>query len=203
MKIITVSREFGSGGREIGKRIADILGYDYYDREILTELASKTNINEKYIESTLNSSILRHIPVTFGRTLSHNSSALNTASLLAQQHRLIKEIAEKGKDFVIVGRSSNVILSEYNTFNIFVYADMKDKINRCRERSEGQSLSDREFEKEIRRIDRSRAECHSIVSNKEWGDKSGYHLCINTTNREIKKISPLIAEFAKTCFTED
>ena len=203
MKFITVSSEFGSGGREIGKRLADILGYDYYDREILTELASKTNINEKYIESTLNSSILSRIPITFGRTLSLNSSALNTASLLAQQHRLIKEIAEKGRDFVIVGRSANVILSEYNTFDIFVYADMEDKIKRCRERSEGQSLTDKELEKEIRRIDRSRAECHSFVSNNEWGDKSGYHLCINTTNREIKKITPLIAEFANTYFSED
>lgn len=202
MKIITVSREFGSGGREVGKRLADILGYDYFDREILTELASKINMDEAYIETTLNSGILRSIPINFSRTLSHKPVTLNTASLLSQQHKIIKEIAGRGKNFIIVGRSANVILSRYNTFNIFVYADMENKIKRCRERGANQGISDKELEKEIKRIDRGRAECHSLVSNKEWGDKSGYHLCINTTNMEIKKITPLIAEFADSHFTE-
>ena len=71
MKIITVSREFGSGGREVGKRLADILGYDYFDREILTELASKINMDEAYIETTLNSGILRSIPINFSLSLIH------------------------------------------------------------------------------------------------------------------------------------
>lgn len=203
MKIITVSREFGSGGREIGKRLADILEYDYYDREVLAELSVRTKLDAKYIESTLDRGTLRNIPVTIGRTFSYLSGGTNTASLLAQQHSIIKEIAAKGRDFVIVGRSANVILSEYNPFDLFVYADMADKIMRCRKRDENGNISDRELEKKIRLIDRSRAECHSLVSDKKWGDMSGYHLCVNTTSREIKKIAPLIAEFAKNYFTED
>lgn len=200
MNIITVSREFGSGGREIGKRLADLLAMDYYDREILTAITEKTALNEEYIESTLNAGIMRSFPVTFGRTFAYHTGSTNTAALLAQQHRIIKEIASKGRDFVIVGRSADVILADQKPFNLFVYADMEDRICRCKERSSKKSVTDSDLKKEIKRIDHSRRECHAIVSGTEWGEKSGYHLCVNTTGAEIKELTPLIAAFAKNYF---
>lgn len=127
MKIITISREFGSGGREIGKRISDILNMNYYDREILTAIAKNTEMDERYIESIINNGSIHSFPLTFGRTFSYSSDINNKAVLLAQQHKIIKEIAARNKDFVIVGRSSNEILKEYKPFNIFVYANMKEK----------------------------------------------------------------------------
>lgn len=201
MKIITVSREFGSGGREIGKRLSDILEMDYYDREILTLIAEKTAMDERYIESTINSGNIRSFPVTIGRTFSHMSGRNNAASLLAQQHKIIREIASEGGDLVIVGRNADVILKEFKPFKLFIYADMDDKIMRCHERGDStENLSDRELEKQIRRIDRSRAESHALVSDSNWGDKSNYHLCINTSDMNIKEITPLIAEYAKQYF---
>lgn len=198
MKIITISREFGSGGREIGKRISDILNMDYYDREILTAIAKKTEMDEQYIESVINNGSIHSFPLTFGRTFSHSPDVNNKAVLLGQQYKIIKEIASGGKDFVIVGRSSNEILKEFKPFNVFVYADMKDKIKRCRERgNDSEDISDRKLEKQILRIDRGRAESHALVSDTHWGDKSGYHLCVNTSGMSIKELSPLIAEYAK------
>ena len=198
MKIITISREFGSGGREIGKRISDILNMNYYDREILTAIAKNTEMDERYIESIINNGSIHSFPLTFVRTFSYSSDINNKAVLLAQQHKIIKEIAARNKDFVIVGRSSNEILKEYKPFNIFVYANMKEKIKRCRERDNNSSdVSDCELEKQIRRIDRRRAESHALVSDIDWGDKSGYHLCVNTSGMNIKDLTPLIAEYAK------
>ena len=75
---------------------------------------------------------------------------------------------------------------------------MKEKIKRCRERDNNSSdVSDCELEKQSRRIDRRRAESHALVSDIDWGDKSGYHLCVNTSGMNIKDLTPLIAEYAK------
>ena len=68
MRIITVSREFGSGGREVGKRLADELGYYYYDREIVTAIARKTQMDEGYVASALDSGMFQEVPIHFGRT---------------------------------------------------------------------------------------------------------------------------------------
>lgn len=201
MKIITVSREFGSGGREVGKRLADVLNMDYYDKEILTALSEKTLLDERYLESAVNSGNIRRFPVTFGHTFSYMSNGNHTAELLAEQHKIIREIAERGKDFVIVGRSADLLLKAFHPFNIFIYADIKDRCRRCRERNDTtEMLSDDALKKQIRRIDHSRAVNYTLVSDKKWGDKSEYHLCINTSGREIKELIPIIADFARQYF---
>ena len=69
--IITISREFGSGGRELGKRLADVLGYDYYDREIITEISKKYQLNEDFVEQTLNKQVWKTVPLNYGRTISY------------------------------------------------------------------------------------------------------------------------------------
>ncbi|MBQ9764843.1 MAG: cytidylate kinase-like family protein [Lachnospiraceae bacterium] len=198
MRIITVSREFGSGGREVGKRLADELGFAYYDREIVTEIASKHELDESYVEETLNRGILKSIPIHFGRTFSYAPAAIsNSLNLFVEQHRIIKELAKKG-DCIIVGRAADIILKDYKPFNLFVYADMKAKIERCRRRaSENEKLSERDLEKQIKKIDAERAQYYEFFSNTPWGDKAGYHLCVNTTDVEIKEIVPGIAEYAK------
>ena len=68
MKIVTISREFGSGGRELGKRLADTLGFDYYDREIITAIAQAQGMDEHYVEQALEDHAWQHIPLTYGRS---------------------------------------------------------------------------------------------------------------------------------------
>lgn len=199
--IVTISREFGSGGREVGKRLSDRLGYAYYDREILTALAAETGLRESYVSHRLESATFRNYSVHFARTFSQIPAIYNTTvQLLAVQYRIIKELASK-EDCVIVGRAADVILAERNPFNIFVYADLASKLARCKSRAEeGESLSDKELIQKMKQIDKARAEQHNLVSSNAWGDKAGYHLCINTTGFEIKEIVPMLAEFCQKRF---
>lgn len=203
MRIVTVSREFGSGGREIGKRLADALGVAYYDREILTAIAEDAGIEEGYVSTLLESPGFASFPFTFSKTFSYNPMMGNAAQLLARQHRIIKTIAEKG-DCVIVGRGAEAVLAEFKPFRIFVRADMDAKIARCRKRAgEGEVLSDKEYQRQIRQIDKARSSNHNFVSDIPWGDPAGYELCLNTTNLNIKSTVPLLAQFINHWFEEN
>lgn len=199
-KIITISREFGSGGREVGKRLAEELNFAYYDSQIITMLSKETNLTEEYINNISEKGIYPY-PFQFAKSFSNYSALQNfKAEILVKQANIIKEIVKK-QNAVIVGRGANVILKEYNPMNIFVYANLKAKINRCKEKkSEDENLSDKELEKKIKSIDKSRKEFTSLISNIEWGKKENYDLCINTSDVEIKKIIPSLAEYTKNWF---
>ena len=194
--VITVSREFGSGGRELGKRLADALGFSYYDREIVTALAEKTGLDEDYLASSTEAGAISQFPIHFARSFTQIPAVPNDAvKLMSMQTSLIKELAEKG-NCVIVGRAADSILEDFAPFKIFVYADETSKLERCRNRAEeGENLSDREMLRAMKRIDKARAEFHDIISDYKWGEKEGYDLCINTTGLEIKKVIPALAEY--------
>lgn len=203
MGIITISREFGSGGRELGKRLADELGYAYYDKEIVTAIAEKHQLNEHYVSYALESGNFRNFPVHFGRTFSYSPTLMaNESKLFAEQNKLLKEIAAKG-NCIIVGRAADVILREHRPFNLFVYADMPAKVQRCQERAgEDEHMSAKAMEKQIKRIDAERKRYHSMISDIAWGDKRGYHLCINTTECDIKAIVPIVATYIRQWMSE-
>ncbi len=204
MKIITISREFGSGGRELGKRLADALDIAYFDREIIEEIAKKTSLDAEYIERTLDAGISAGaFPITYSRTFSLPHSVNTTASLLAQQHKIVHSLAARG-DCVIVGRSADALLEEYHPIRLFVYADMPSKVARCRGRANESenALTDRDYEKKCRQIDRARAANHDFISALKWGDMHGYDLCINTSGVTIKDIVPQIAAYIRAWFEE-
>lgn len=198
--IITISREFGSGGREVGKRLADELRIAYYDREIITEIAKQTGLSEEYIKNVSEKGSYTY-PFQFAKSFStYSRLQSNQTEILVAQQKVLKEIAQKG-NCVIVGRGANVILKECNPMNIFVYADMESKINRCRRKAkEDEHLTEKEIEKKIMGIDNGRKNYHELISNLEWGDKRNYHLCINTSDVEIKTIIPTLAEYIKDWF---
>ena len=151
MRIITISREFGSGGRELGKRLADILNCDYYDSEIISAVAKNSGLDEKYVENQLNNHGWQNFPITFRSTLGMNTYVnYGNGELLLEQKKVIQDIAKLNKDCVIVGRNADVILKEYNPFNLFICANMDSKIKRCKERSkDGENLTDKELVKKI------------------------------------------------------
>jgi len=200
MNIITISREFGSGGRELGKRLADELGFAYYDREIITEIAKKSEMDEDYIENILENGFTQNFPLSFARTFAYTSAIQpNATQLLVAQHQIIKEIANK-ENCIIVGRNANIILKEHNPLNLFVYADLDSKIQRCREKAPEQQLSDTDLQKQIKQVDNLRAKQQAFLTNAKWGEKEGYHLCINTSNLNIKELTPKIADYARFWF---
>ena len=202
MRIITISREFGSGGRELGKRLAEQLGFDYYDREIIAAIAAEQGLDEGYVEKTIDSEAWRSVPLTFRQSLSGAAvMQVPDTELLLAQKRVIERIAASGRDCVIVGRNADVFLADYKPFHIFVCADTDAKVRRCLERAEkGEVPTRRELVRQMRRIDRNRAKTRSILTGTPWGVRGTYHLTVNTSGWEIKELTPAVAEFALRFF---
>lgn len=202
MRIITISREFGSGGRELGKRLADQLGFDYYDSEIIAAVAKNSGMNAGYVESVLSNHGWQDYPITyrstFGSPVYLQSGKVN---LLLEQKRVIEDIAALGKDCVIVGRNADVILQQYQPFSLFVCADLPSKVARCMERApEGENLTEKELIRKIRQIDKARAQTREILSGSPWGQREAYHLTVNTTGWKMKELVGAVAAFAERWF---
>ena len=203
MRIITISREFGSGGRELGKRLADYLGWDYYDSEIISKVAENSGLDTHYVETTLDNHGWHDFPVTFGGTI--GSVAYVQASqihLLVEQKKIIEQIAALGKDFVIIGRNADEILKEYHPFNIFVCADEQAKIARCMARAKpDEKLTEKDLKRKMKEIDKGRARTRDFLSDSPWGHRESYHLTVNTTGWNLKELAPLLAAFADRWFS--
>ena len=197
-KIITIGREFGSGGRELGRRLARELGFDYYDKEILAEIAKHTSLSEEYVQQVVENQPRQLFPITVGRSFLYvDTQPLQQASTVFQaQQEIIREMAERS-DCVIVGRCADYILRDKKPFRIFVYADMQSRIDRCRSRAaEGENMTDKEYKQQITSMDKSRARYYDFYTDMKWGDKLNYELCINTTNQDI----PTLVEFLARIF---
>lgn len=200
--IITISREFGSGGRELGKRLAEALHIpllrpsDHRDdrQGERPEHRLCGQRGEKCIEAAY--------PMTIGHRLAMMPVTVmdQPIRVAVAQRQLLEKFAQQG-DCVIVGRCADVILKDYHPLNLFVYADMDAKVERCMKRApEGEHLTRPEMEKAIRRIDKERAQNHLMYADTKWGTKEAYHLCVNTTHREIKQLVPALAQFCKDWF---
>lgn len=195
-KIITIGREFGSGGREFGRRLAVELGFAYYDQEIISEISRRTFLSEQYVQAVVEHHPSFAFPIHIGRSFYPASSPAfdQTMTVYQEQARIITEMAVKS-DCVIVGRCADYILRKYKPFRIFIYSDMESKMRRCRKKGpEDERLTDKELRQKITGIDKKRAKYYEFYTGHPWGDKLNFDLCINTTQTEIKEIVPVIAK---------
>lgn len=195
-RIITIGREFGSGGRELGRRLAEELHIAYYDREIVAEISKRTSFSEQYVQQIVEQRPITLLPITVGRSFypSENPVLEQTQSIFREQSNIIREMAAKS-DCVIVGRCADYILQEQKPFRIYVYADIDSRIARCRERASAQEhLSDKEMKQHILSIDRDRAKYYEYYTGQAWGDILNYDLCVNTTRTDIRQIVPVLAK---------
>ena len=195
-KIITIGREFGSGGREIGRRLAEALNIAYYDREIITEISKRTSLSEGYIEQMMQQNPITMFPITIGRSFYPRINPVleQNNSLFQEQSKIILEMAQKS-DCVIVGRCADTVLQELMPFRVFVYADMESKIKRCRENAPPQeNLSDKELKHQITNMDKNRSKYYEFYAGKTWGKKLNYDLCINTTQTDMDTIVAIISK---------
>lgn len=200
--IITISREFGSGGRELGKRLSDVLEIPCYDKEIIQMIAEKQGFDEQYISHVSERNLQTLYPLTIGRrfTMTQHPITKQAVAIAAEQQKTIKNFAKQG-DCIIIGRCADIILKDYFPFNIFVYADMDTKLNRCMERTEkGENLTSAELEHKIQEIDKKRAKYREFYTTTKWGASENYHLCINASGLEIRKIVPVLAEYVRLWF---
>ena len=200
--IVTISREFGSGGRELGKRLSDVLEIPCYDKEIIQMIAKEQGFDEQYVSHVSEKNLQAAYPLTIGRrfTMAPHPVAKQAVSIAVEQQKIIKNFAKQG-DCIIIGRCADVILKDDRPFNIFVYADMNTKLKRCMERgSKGEDLSGTELERKIQEVDRERTKHREYYTGAKGNIRSNYHLCINTSDIEIKKIVPVVAEYIKIWF---
>ncbi len=196
-RIITVGREFGSGG--------------YYDQEIIEEIAKETSLSAEYVRTIVEKRPFFSYPIHTARTLYPQANPVldQNMEIYSQQHKIIKALAEKS-DCIIVGRCADYILRDMNPFRIFVYADTDSKIHRTREKAAARakalaagdvqeiqdiekdgpshieddvsSINDKELKRRMDRIDKERARYYEFYTGQKWGSRENYDLLINTTN---------------------
>ncbi len=187
--IITISREFGSGGRYIGRLIADKLGIKLYDKEFIEKLAKETGLSEEYIE---NNEQKRN--ALAGLNNGYYFGLNNADELFLKESELIKDVANK-ESCVIIGRCANFILKDRkNVVKVFVYSNLENKVKRA---TEIYGIEKNKAEKEIKRIDKLRANHYKYYTEKDWKDQSNYDICINSDTLGVKKSADLICEMIK------
>lgn len=195
-KIITISREFGSGGRSIGKLVAEKLGYKYYDSELVERVAKETGFSAEYIadagEYAPGRSMLSY---AFSSGTPHTGASMNAADYLwATQCRVIMEIAEKG-NCVIVGRCADYILrSREDCLNVFIHADKDYKAKRI---VELYGVTDKSPEKRLNEKDGKRKVNYKYFTGREWGNPENYHICLNSGYFGNDACADIIADLAK------
>ena len=194
-RIITIGRQFGSGGRELGRRLAEEMNIEYYDREILGKIAEDTSLAEEYIQNVLERQPHNLMPITVGRSFAYveNYALKQAQSVYQAQGRILRELAEK-TDCVIIGRCADYILRDLDPFRIFVYADEESRVRRCMEhlQEEERGVTEKQMLRRIRSMDKDRTRYYDFYTGMKWGDKYNYDLCVNTSGAVIKDIVPAI-----------
>lgn len=191
--VITISREYGSGGRYIGKLIADKLKIKLYDKDFILKLAQKTGLSEEYIKDEEQKiTILDKINNGYYIGLS------NTDELFIKEAELIKELADK-ESCVIVGRCADFTLKDRkNVLKVFIYSSIENEIDRA---IKYYGLDKSKAEKEVKRINKLRANHYKYYTDSDWRDTSNYDICINSDALGVEKCADLICELLKEkCF---
>ena len=176
--IITISRQHGSGGREIGKRVAKELGIAFYDKELLTRAAKESGISEELFQSNdekPTNSLLYSLSM-YGNTMGLYDMPLNDKLFIAQS-KTIQNVAEKGP-CVIVGRCADYVLrNKPNVLNVFIHSDMESKVRRVVEDYGVESDNVVEL---INKTDKRRANYYNYYTGMKWGRAENYHLALRT-----------------------
>ena len=195
-RIITISREFGSGGRTVGKQVAERLGISYYDKELVKQVAVETGFDEKFVEQQGEYAPTKSW-LSYAFAARGSQGVMNGMStddfLWAIQNKVIRELAEKGP-CVIVGRCADYILRDReDCLNVFVHADMKSRAERI-VRLYGES--EKSPEKRLEEKDKKRKVYYKHYTGQEWGMSQNYHLSLNSAEFGIETCSELIVSLA-------
>lgn len=192
INIITISREYGSGGRAIGEKVAEKLGYAFYDKELIARAAEETGFAESFINKYGEQrNIGNFLSLPFSGMTFNGMSAEDY--LWSIQRQIIRDIADEGP-CVIVGRCSDYILGDRSdAMHVFVHANDLDKIKRIQ--NEYKDPAENPV-KRLAEVDRSRSRNYRYYTDREWGASSNYSLCLNSSVFGIDGCVDIIAELA-------
>ncbi|MBE5972146.1 MAG: cytidylate kinase-like family protein [Lachnoclostridium sp.] len=192
-KIISISREFGSGGREIGFRLAQKLGIPFYDKELIALASEDSNISAELFHANDEVIAKKERP-------NHTYAPIDPFSptyeipvsdqLFVIQTKIIKQLAQQGP-CVIIGRCSDVIIED--AFKVFICASLKKRMDRLMSLEEDPSIDIKKMETHIRAVDKKRKEYYQYYTGNEWGKPKNYDLCLNSGTLGIEACVDLIA----------
>lgn len=198
--IITISREFGSGGRTIGRMIAEKLGYKFYDSEIIERVVAESGLSKEIVEkydeyATHKRSFLYSIAInasTSGMDPYHGMSFANQVQIA--QIKVINEIAKEG-NCVIIGRGADYILRDReDVLNVFIYADMKFKAERV---LAVYGATDKKIEDRIKDKDTKRKVFYRSFTMREWGVYTNYNLMLDSGLIGLERCADIVCDVAK------
>lgn len=194
--VITISREFGSGGRSIGKQVAQELGYRFYDRELVNEVAKRSGFSPEFIEESGEYASARNsLLFAIATANQYTTNGLSMFDkLYIEQTRIIEELAAEG-GCVIVGRCADYILRERkDCLHVFIHADMESRARHIAERYTGWSGS---VEKRLADKDQKRRVYYKNYTGRSWGQAQNYDLCLNSGALGEAACTKIITEAAK------
>lgn len=188
--IISISREFGSGGRDIAKKVAEDMGLELYDRNMLEDIAEKMNIEPEVLEDIDEKPRNKLL----SRRVNGHSNSMEE-NLAQMQFEYLRRKADQGESFVVVGRCSETILKDREGLvSIFIVGDKETKINHTMEKF---GISREEAVTKSERHDRSRRRYHNHYSDFKWGDSRNYDMCINSSRLGMEGTAGIIETFIK------
>lgn len=179
--IITVSRQFGSGGRIIARTVSEKLGWKFYDRELIEKIAEKSGLAKEFIEergeyATSGQNLVYSVPAGFGG-FSSGQSVFDKLFII--QYNIIRELADEGP-CVFVGRCADYVLRDRkDCFNVFVYADMDFRIKRA---AEVYKIESKDMRKFLEDRDKKRRLYYKYNTDRTWGDVANYDLCLKSSS---------------------
>lgn len=202
--IVTIGRQFGSGGRIVGKKLAEQLGIAYYDKELINLASKESGICGEFFEKAderNSGSLLKALAMgfTMNSAIFQNDDYLSNESLFQIQSDVIRKVAAEGS-CVLVGRCADYILrDDPDCIRIFVSASWQDRIRRAMEYN--QELTEKEAGEFLKKADKSRASYYNYYTDKIWGAAESYDLCINSSFYGIERTIDFVRQLI--CFGTD
>ncbi len=198
--IVTIAREYGSGGRECGKKLAELLGYKFYDKDLITLAAQKSGMSTETL-----STVDEKAASSLLYTLALGSSIYNTGmgnvnlpindKLFVVQSQIIKDIANSGESAIIVGRCADYVLAEKNNVvKVFITADFDTRVENVMKRHELTNSQARDL---VIKTDKRRSNYYSYYTGEKWGKADKYDLVISTAKIGIDGAAEMIANYIK------
>ncbi len=199
--IITIGRQYGSAGKEIGYMIAERLGIKLYDQEMLKEASKESGLCEQFFEmhdeKPTHSFLYSLVMDTYAMNYSagtYNEMPINHKVFLAQ-HDTIKKLADR-ESCILIGRCADYALENYpNAYKIFIYADLEEKIRRVSHKYDMTHAKAKEI---ILKTDKKRASYYNYYTSKKWGDSESYDLCINSSKLGMNETANTIIQYVNT-----
>ncbi len=199
--VITIARQYGSGGREIGEKVAEALGIKHYDENLITLAAREGNLDET-VASKADESAANSLLYTLALGSNFFGSAMNFGykpplndKLFLLQSDVIRRAAEEGS-CVIIGRCADYVLRDHpKRLSVFVYGDLANRKQRVMERHEG--ITEAQAIDLINKTDRRRSSYYNFYTGNKWGKYDNYHLAVNSSLLGIDKTAEMIANAAR------